>query len=354
MNKPSKRKGTGFAHTAILKSEPNRVSDDSPHMIEMLSLFKRKDSHNVSDFLARFIKSDIEESHSNEQLEAYAKNAHFFNRFVCELSELKASGVGFENILFTVCWGAGTVTRILGLQLKALQNEVVGKALWPRAVALEVAKAWLMSYGESLSYGNILGTDSHRKEEFLNLTEKIHEKASLLLIKMTSASSEQRAKISKACAWLRETKNSITALPPSAAPTGVHEGLELLKDTLGLSMVSACREPYCTVCGWDHEGDTRLTIWADPNDNARRHTVTAECDRHKLLMHIHDGMANGGKDVEVTEFINSIKKNGQKPNDVLGSVLHKALYKSTTKGRARIRRPNEPGRIKKRKNIDHS
>ena len=104
--------------------------------------------------------------------------------------------------------------------------------------------------------------------------------------------------------------------------------------------------PVCHVCGWIH--DDKLTAWALP-DSSERLTVTDGCDRHQLLVYLHDGMTKSGGDVSLAEFMKEYRADGKRPTDILGHELHKRLFQSTGRDRGKIRIPGlvrKPGRPK--------
>lgn len=103
-------------------------------------------------------------------------------------------------------------------------------------------------------------------------------------------------------------------------------------------------KPVCEVCGWAH--DDKLTSWSTPRGTGKPLTVTDGCERHKLLVYLHEEMAkNGGDDVSLSEFMWTRRNDGKRPLDILGKIIFAKLFLSTGRDRGKIR---PPGLVRKR------
>jgi len=120
---------------------------------------------------------------------------------------------------------------VIECQAKEMAEQEKGRGTWKREIAIRVAKVWISHY--CATYRGCERVYTTEKEvqvwRFIPGFTAAHEAASDLIKNEWFKDPVHRARVAKACAWLRETKESVLAHPKWHVPDGIYEGLELLK-----------------------------------------------------------------------------------------------------------------------------
>lgn len=127
--------------------------------------------------------------------------------------------------------GKRACLRVIDCQAKEIAEQAKGRGTWKREIALKVAKVWISHY--CVTYRACERAYTTDKEVqvwfFIPGFTAAHEAASDMIKNVWFKEPMHRARVAKACSWLRETKESVLAHPKWHVPDGIYEGLELLK-----------------------------------------------------------------------------------------------------------------------------
>lgn len=127
--------------------------------------------------------------------------------------------------------GKRACLRVIECQASEMAEQAKGRCIWKREIAIRVAKIWISHYCVTyIACKRAYTTDKEvQLGLFMPAFTAAHEAASDLLKNEWFKDPMHRARVAKACAWLRETKESVLAHPKWHVPDGIYEGLELLK-----------------------------------------------------------------------------------------------------------------------------
>lgn len=178
----------------------------------------------INDFVRKTGEDDFDhEVMTADELDHYARLPNF-------VPDVLGAGV-------VLCKeGKLALLSIIASQESEMRAQANSRGNWPREAALDVAKVWITHFVTTIVHGEFVFSEKEKGTWPLATSCLLHtHKAAATLIQNALLKSPvQKGQVARACAWLREKRENPLAYPPWDAAVGVHEGLELLKDALGL------------------------------------------------------------------------------------------------------------------------
>ena len=176
----------------------------------------------INGFVRKTAEGDFDhELMTGEDLDYFAR----FPRFVLDVL---GTGAALSRE------GKLALLLIAAQQEREMRAQASGSGAWPIKVALEVAKVIIANWSGIIRAGECVFSEKERLPSIISLFTRAHEAAGALIQSTLIKSPEQRGQVARACAWLREKREMPLSYPPWDAADRVHEGLEILKEALGL------------------------------------------------------------------------------------------------------------------------
>ncbi len=177
----------------------------------------------INGFIRKTAESEFDhELMTDEDLDYFAR----FPRFVLDV-------LGAGTVLSRE--GKLALMIIASQQEKEMRAQASGRGAWPIEAALEVAKVLIANWSAIIRTGESVFAEKEKLPPITSLFTRTHEEAGTLIQNTLIKSPEQRGLVARAFAWLRENKETPLSYPPWDASDRIHEGLEILKDALGLN-----------------------------------------------------------------------------------------------------------------------